>query len=481
MLGPGKAYVAPLKRPARVSSAAIPATHASTNERQQYVEFPQIQKRNTSMKAIILATAHEQVGCPNPLALMQACGVSLLERHVRTLKACGVVDLDVVVRDEDVAATVRRSRLNRRGMTIEVRTVSELRSDAIKADANTVLIVFADCLVEESLIRKVLRAEGECVLVDTQPTVDAQQKRQSGGGPVFTGVAVVRGSRVPALIWTDPATTSPLESLADVQHIDVNALPTFDGAMRRDRRRMWMRVGGAGDLAVAEARLIEGAQKGSLDWPAQVLHAPVENWVVARLCQTSVTPNQLTLVTNIVAWGVTAMILAGHMVSALLLAAVVGILDGIDGKLARVKLMTSRIGKLEHVFDMMFEYSWWFALAWVLSQGDTAAPVFIAGLVLIACNFADTVFSGVFWFFKGREHGRRLDNFTPFDLAVRKVSGRRNIYVWIILLTALVSGVEQGLWAAVIWGLITILVRGGRTIVHLRDRREQADFEFVVR
>ncbi len=433
------------------------------------------------MKAIILATASQDPVSPEPIAFTKACGVTLLERHVRALKACGIDRVDVVVKDDDVLINDHCKDLTQRGVSIRFRTLEQLRRHLVVADTESALIVLGDYVVETALIEAVLLAEGDSILVDSHPPVDAAQAPQPGHGPVFAGVGVVSGAKIPALATRDQSLASNLETLGDVRQIDVNALPSFDPALRRDRRRMWMQVASAADVRVAEARLIEGVQKGSLDWPAQVLHAPIENWAIARLCRTSITPNQLTLITNIVAWAVTALILTGHFMSALLLAAVVGVMDGIDGKLARLKLMTSRIGKLEHLFDMFFEYSWWFALGWVLSQGDPSAPVFAVGMALIVCNFADTAVAGVFWFFKGRKHGRRLDNYTPFDLMVRKVSGRRNIYVWIILLTALLSSVELGLWMALAWGVVTVLVRGGRTFMHLRDRRRPVEFEFVVR
>ncbi len=433
------------------------------------------------MKAIILATTSQDSASPEPIAFTQACGVTLLERHIRALKACGIDAVEVVVKDDDVLANDHCKRLAPRGMSVRWHTLEELRRHPLVAETESALIVSGDFVVEKALIETVLNAEGDCILVDSHPPADAAPAPQPGHGPVFAGVGVVSGEKIRAFAAREQSLTSRLETLGDVRQIDVNTLPSFDPALRRDRRRVWMRVTNAADVPAAEARLIEAVQKGSLDWPAQVLHAPIENWAIARLCRMSITPNQLTLITNIVAWGVTALILTGHSMSALLLAAVVGVMDGIDGKLARLKLMTSRIGQFEHAFDMCFEYSWWFALGWVLSHGDPSAPVFAAGMALIMCNFADTAVAGVFWFFEGRKHGRRLDNYTTFDLMVRKVAGRRNIYVWIILLTALLSSVELGLWMALSWGVVTVLVRGGRTFMHLRDRRGPVEFEFVVR
>lgn len=433
------------------------------------------------MKAIIFATAHKDPASSEPVAFTEMCGVTLLERHIRALRACGIYRVDVVVKNDDVLTNSHCKDIAQRGVSICFRTLEELRGHRVVADNESALILLGDYVVEKALIEVIVQAEGDCILVDSHPPVDATQTPPSEHGPVFAGVGVVGGAQISALAAGDQSLTSRLETVGDVRQIDVNTLPSFDPALRRDRRRVWMRIASAADVPVAERRFIESVQKGSLDWPAQVLHAPIENWAIAWLCRTSITPNQLTLITNIVAWGVTALVLTGHLTSALLLAAVVGVLDGIDGKLARLKLMTSRVGQFEHAFDMCFEYSWWFALGWVLSQGDPSMPVFAAGVGLILCNFADTAAAGVFWFFKGREHGRRLDNYTPFDLMVRKVSGRRNIYVWIILLAALLSSVELGLWLALSWGVVTILVRGGRTFMHLRDRRGPVTFEFVVR
>ncbi len=433
------------------------------------------------MKAIIIAMTPQGSTAPEPIAFTKVCGVTLLERHLRTLKSCGVDSVDVVIRDDDVVPKDYRKDLTSRGASFRLRTLEALRSHSIMADTDSALIIFGDYVIEKALIETVLQAEGDCMLVDSHPLVNAAQGPQMRHGPVFAGAGVVSGADIAALVPRDGSFTSRLDILGDVRQIDVNTLPSFDSELRRDRRRLWMKVANAGDLRTAEVRLIQAVQKGSLDWPAQVLHAPIENWAITRLCRTSITPNQLTLITNIAAWGVTALILAGHFMSAMWLAAVVGVMDGVDGKLARLKLMTSKIGKLEHVFDMIFEYSWWFALGWALSQGDLSAPIFAAGIALIVCNFLDTAATGIFWFFKGREHGRRLDNYTPFDLMVRKISGRRNIYVWIILLTAMLSTVEAGLWVALIWGVATVLVRGGRTLMHLLDRRRPVEFEFVVR
>ena len=62
----------------------------------------------------------------------------------------------------------------------------------------------------------------------------------------------------------------------------------------------------------AEAALVDTAQKGALDVPA-IVHGPIESAIVARVCWTPVTPNQLTVFAAAVAWTATALFASGHL------------------------------------------------------------------------------------------------------------------------------------------------------------------------
>ena len=70
---------------------------------------------------------------------------------------------------------------------------------------------------------------------------------------------------------------------------------------------------------------------------------PIENFLVSLLCKTPITPNQLTATTNIAAWG-DLPFYPGRLGWGTILALVVGVLDGLDGKQARVKIKASKLG-----------------------------------------------------------------------------------------------------------------------------------------
>ena len=70
------------------------------------------------------------------------------------------------------------------------------------------------------------------------------------------------------------------------------------------------------------------------------------------------------------AYAVTALFASGHLLLASGLSFVAGLMDGFDGKLARVKGMTTRVGAMEHSFDLLFEFSW-------LAASRAGAPGFV--------------------------------------------------------------------------------------------------------
>jgi phosphatidylglycerophosphate synthase len=215
----------------------------------------------------------------------------------------------------------------------------------------------------------------------------------------------------------------------DARPLDVAEQTAYVASLRRTLRPVWFPAPAPQHARAAEAALLDTAQKGALDVPAMV-HGPIENAIVARLCRTPVTPNQLTVVAAAVAWTVTVLFASGHLGAGLVIALAVGILDGLDGKLARLKLETSRVGELEHFSDFAFELSWWTALAW---HFHATGALRSAPLVLVALYLAEAL-DGAVKLACLKRLGVIIDNAAPSMRLVRLLGGRRNIYVWIMAL-----------------------------------------------
>ena len=129
-----------------------------------------------------------------------------------------------------------------------------------------------------------------------------------------------------------------------IARVDAARQQAYVRSMRRSVRPVFFPAPSLERRPLAERLLRDATQKGVLDFPALV-HAPIEKWLVSHLCRTTITPNQITLGTAVLGLGVTLLYACGYLWSGVLLALVIGVLDGIDGKLARLKAQTTKLGK----------------------------------------------------------------------------------------------------------------------------------------
>jgi phosphatidylglycerophosphate synthase len=389
-------------------------------------------------------------------ALVELGGISLLERLLRTLQRAGIRDVAVLAHDQDVLTRhLACPSPARAGLAVAVRS----RAAAIAlfpggaVAGAPVLLLPAETVYDPRLLVALLQRSPPTALVDSAPPLAARTTlldavpRYTGGficGPLLADGAWVAQDRVLA-----DAVRTGLES-GDAAALDVASLDTYSVTLRRRLRPYWFPAPKAPERRAAEAVLLDAAQKGTPDLPAWV-HGPIENLLVRRLWRTPVTPNQVTLFTTLVAWLATLCFATGRLGAGVGIALLVGILDGVDGKLARAKVATSELGEWEHYLDWMYEFSWWFALAWHLHRsGDLPAAFPLFGLLLVA----DLLERGVRRAVK-RSVGRDLDTVDTAGRLFRVIGGRRNVYVWCLAAALLLERPAQGYVLLCVWGAVS--------------------------
>jgi phosphatidylglycerophosphate synthase len=417
----------------------------------------------------------------SPGTLIELCGVSTLERLLRTLQRCGIERATVLsstpkaIAQELAAPSWARAQLH---VTLRARPGGAVTIEQIVdnwphngSETPLLLIVPAHSVFDPRLLRALVAQVSPAALVD------------SGVGPriqalVASAPDTARGKLCgPALLENDWASArsgsfeqvlrSGLEDHS-LPAFDVSAQPLYYVSMCRKLRAFWFPEPSLSNRKLAERVLLDSIQKGPPDIPALV-HAPIETFLVSRLCKTPITPNQLTLFCNVVAWTVTSLLVTGHLAWGLGLALIVGVLDGLDGKLARLKLETSKAGKLEHLFDALFENSWWAALAWHLSVSENLPDAFsylgllIGAEVLNALARASIV----------RYYGKSITELGRFDRIFRLMGGRRNIYVWILALGVILGTVAGAFKLIAWWEAVTAAVHLARVAWALWALRSQ--------
>ncbi len=357
-----------------------------------------------------------------PGALHELCGITLLERLLRMLQRAGVREA-VVVSETPEAIEVELKKNSPPRSELAVRMVGRgLRLPKIGATEAVALqlVLPADALWDARLLQLLLAQTEPCRLLD--------RGRE-------TGARVSLGDAVPARI------------------LEIAEQPTYSLNLRRELPLLCI----PSPHEEAERLILDAAQKGSQDLPALV-HAPIETFLVARLCRTRITPNELTTLCNVVAWAAALLFAAGYLVGGTWCALAVGVLDGLDGKLARVKVATSESGKLEHWFDTFYELAWALALAFYFHRSGELPGAYWYLLLLLTAEGID----GLAKLSVIRRYGRLIDELSSLDRKIRLLGGRRNIYIWILAIGLLLGAAPQSFVAIAWWEVVSALVHVAR-------------------
>lgn len=350
-----------------------------------------------------------------PEALVEVAGISILERLLRTLQRCGVRDAVVVSQTlTTIEPSAARSEL-RVHLTNDANAIVDLAPEL-----EMFLVVRGDTIYDPRVLQFLL-AENRAIAL----------------------------SNCFAALLPRSAITQDFSGLTK---IDIDSLPRYSPALRRNLRPYCFSFGTT-PAADIERSLVNATQKGAMDFPA-MLHAPIEKFLVRYLCRTRITPHLITFSWIVLAFATLFLFARGQLGSGIALAFIIGILDGVDGKLARLRVETSEIGKWEHHFDSFFEVGWPCALAFhFVRSGDLPNAYFYLAL-LIAMQIVDGLAKGAVYgaFARMQREPNRLDRI------VRFFGGRRNVFIWILLIALICGAPAKGLIAMTVCQTATAIV-----------------------
>ncbi len=102
----------------------------------------------------------------------------------------------------------------------------------------------------------------------------------------------------------------------DVKIFDIIQINSYVPSMRKEIQPFWMDIDTEEDLVRARKLLIRNACKGRNDLLATYVNKPIENFIVSRLVNIELTPNQVTIITNIIAYISTFFFIKGNLLLA---------------------------------------------------------------------------------------------------------------------------------------------------------------------
>jgi phosphatidylglycerophosphate synthase len=395
-----------------------------------------------------------------PEALIELCGVNLLERLLRILQRLGFRSAIVFSTTPEIIGAELAKRSWARDQI-----VARLVSSAIgpltpqlvleQSASERFLVVPANTYCDARLLAALCAKNSSAVLVDSNPPELARSLIRNPCGPAL----VTRDF----LFALSPAPFfEELKKKIDNRQIDIVDAAEEDDyivSMRRRVRPLCFSAPPEQSRRVAERVILDSAQNGTLDLPAYI-HGPIETAIISLLCKTRITPNQITMGGFVIGCSATAAFVVGRVGLGILAALIFGIVDGLDGKQSRVKIETTERGKWEHHLDYLIENSWWVAIAFHLWRSGQFPNVFYLLALLIASHLLAE-------FAKRRvkmAKGRLLDDVAPFDRAFRLIAARRNVYVWILAFGFLLNAFPQSYAIICGWAAVSAAVHLARSI-----------------
>lgn len=412
--------------------------------------------------------------------LLQVAGMPLVGRVLRGLKEAGVQNVWIAV---GYKADMVRHRIgdNYEGLKIQYIKVEDWKKGNLYSllaaqgiFQHNFLLCMGDHIFDPEIPKKLINSKLDSAIVlaiekvseeDTKvleregTILDIGKKINHSNVAIDTGLFLCSPK---VFEYANQAVKEGASELADCVRI---AGRSGDAQVVNVSGHLWADIDTKQDLDRAKRLIVEDSQKkrGASDFVAHYFNRPIENAILYNISDwLFITPNRLTIATNILAWFVTYLFFSGFLGFGALLTFVVGVMDGLDGKLARIRWCSTKLGLMEHPFDMLYEFSWLIALALFSSQSEGSLP-----LVFVSFSIAFIAFYRFCYDQFSRTMGVSLDVYGPFERTFRRVAGRRNIYNVYILIGVLLGMPFYSLLGILVHSTLTAAVYAYRAAVHL--------------
>ncbi len=237
-----------------------------------------------------------------------------------------------------------------------------------------------------------------------------------------------------------------------IAKLDLSNFRSYIMPLRREIPPFLLRIENEPQLEEADDLLRKTVHKGVNDFVAKYIHPKLEFGVVKLIAHTPISPNAITTLWLVLDGFVVALFATGHLLLGCSLAVISGILDGVDGKLARLTLRFSKIGdRLDHVGNAVFDAFWYLALGWYFSAGDFHSTAAISTAILITAYTVERIVPSVFLKLNNAE----IWDYEDIDIFVRLVCSRMNNNLWVLTSGVILGFPRETFYGISIWMLVT--------------------------
>lgn len=390
------------------------------------------------------------------------CGVTAFIRDCYTLKKKDVKEVILLTKEKEKAESAIAFSLNYI-KNVNLRVVSSFK-EIVEASRKE-SILFCDTVVfDESTLSLLLEVKKPVVTCLANFSSSKNSNHGSYSGLVYIAPGQLESMHNFSNEGSSVSFNKLFAAIKDKRSfVDVSSDSFYSVNLKRTLNPFVFKVSNKDDLKSCKRALLERGQKG-IHFTSRV-NKKIEDFLSFYLVEVSyITPNVVTVVTNLLAYVVALLFLLNNFFFGLVLAFLVSIADGLDGKIARLRGTSSKVGELEHSFDTLYEEVWYasFSLAIFSVTGDFSNV--ILGLLIIILN---SFIKHLYMQFKAST-GIPLTTYSKVDRIFAVVDGRRNVYLLYFLLGFVIKNIQLSLVLSFAHSAITALFYSVSAIYHLR-------------
>lgn len=380
----------------------------------------------------------------HPMSNHRLWGLTILERNVRELDRLGFTHVKILCpRDLNPLEHFCHPLPESLGISVafeESKPFGSLIEQLVIQDA--VLVLEGHAFNDRRIIEELMTTKSDCAVI-------------SPWGSKPSAAAILSARNVSLFENTQKKLTSILmEGIQQTQiaRLDLSNFRNYIISLRREISPFLLRIENEQQLNEADDLLRKTVQKGVLDFIGKYIHPPLEFGLVKLIIHTPISPNMITIFWLILDGLAVLLFATGHLLPGCILAIISGILDGVDGKLARLTLRFSKTGDLlDHVGNAVFDAFWYLALGWYFSSGDFHSTAATFTAILIIAYTVERIVPAIFL----KVHKAEIWDYEKIDIFVRLICSRMNNNIWVLTFGVLFGFPRETFYFISIWMLIT--------------------------
>lgn|GEM_PF-1799727 len=381
-------------------------------------------------------------------------GLTLLERTVRLVERLGARSIHIFVgaADEDRARKRKLTGTSKPVIHVAETVLGEELDRLISEAPGAVLLLEGDAVYDRRVVGHLLQQSAPAVGVRNQ-----SESLEALALLVDAGSAAV--AREVSEVASGQERASSILNNGSVPKISMDALDHRIAHLRKSVAPAVIRVEDSASRKRADDYLKSLAGKGINDIVGEFIHPPIEFFLTRVAARTPVTPDQISYLIIILSVAAIPLFAVGRLWEGIAINLIRGVVDGVDGKLARLTLRESEEGNvLDHGTDTAYLPLLFAAFGYYLADGDWLSSAAISSYLLHFFYWHNRLFTSWYKNIFGQADGE----WRASDRLVRRIHPKRNIFILMLIIAMLAGRPEFALYGITALTIFMHFFRIGR-------------------